>query len=1081
MLDSSVVRRIVVCLFFSSSIAAGQINTGSLDGVVQDTSGSAVPAATVTVTNQASGVKRDTETNDQGYFSVPLLQPGTYSVNAGKTGFATYLRKDIDVAVNQAVKVDISLQLGKVGEVVEVKGDAQALETESANLGTVIAQRQVADLPLNGRNYTQLLMLAPGVAPFNTNRPAPSLGGGGLVPSVNGQRARSNLFYVDGMYASDPMFQSFTISPSVDDIQEFKLQTHVDAAEFGQAAGAVVNVVTKSGTDQFHGSAYEFFRNSALDAKPFFAATKGAYRQNQFGATLGGPIIRHRTFFFVNYEGFRSTKASTNTAIIITPEQAAGNFQGFPQLFDPYSSAPDPAKPGQFTRTPYAGNIIPTSQINKGIINFVNLFLPKPNYSFNGFNYINTQPATTTQDQYNARIDHQFNERNQLYGRFSYSDTPNVAPNQIPTTATVTDFPIFNTVASFIHTFNPRLIGEITAGYQNNAYYQQAAQPEGAEQLVASDGWTGFPAHAGGTPYIQFPQMSVNGFFSDSSTWGPQGPWSLYQVSGSMTKMAGKHQLRFGGSFYHVDGFVTAVFPSDTFTNVPTANPQSQSNTGSAMASFVLGLPSSAFRYLGDASVTVSLATGGAWMQDTYRVSRKLTLVYGLRWDYAGPVHDIKNRFSTFNPYTNQWVLAKGNKDAPSTLPAGVVMLDRDTIVPSMGNSIGPRLGIAYQIDSKTVVRTGGSIMYDTWGSYIQFVQNPRGNWPTGAGQSPNGLNIGVINATAQNPFGTLPPTIPATPFPSGGYASDERYRSAQVFEWNFDLQRQITNALSLSVAYVGSHGSHTPIRVSYNTALTPGPGAVANRVPIPQMQQFNFDQAIGRDSYESLQVRATHRFSSGLSFLLAYTWSKSIDLACSGFGENCDIQNEYNLNANRSVSAYHVPQVFNANALYELPFGKGKPYASRGIANQLLGGWQISGIFSRHSGLPFSIQAGFDNLNVGGGSSRVNLVGNPYPSNPTLQAWLAKSAFAFPAQYTFGSEGRNALRGPAYVNLDFSVLRTFRLREAISLQFRAEFFNGLNHPNFNNPTAALNSSQFGVISGASSPRDIQFGLKLVF
>jgi hypothetical protein len=573
----------------------------------------------------------------------------------------------------------------------------------------------------------------------------------------------------------------------------------------------------------------------------------------------------------------------------------------------------------------------------------------------------------------------------------------------------------------------------------------------------------------------------VNGFFSDSSTWGPQGPWSLYQVSGSVTKIWGKHQFRFGGAFYHVGGFVTAVFPSDTFTNVPTANPQAQSNTGSAMASFLLGLPSSAFRYLGDASVTLSLATEGAWFQDTYKVSRKLTLNYGLRWDYAGPVHDIKNRFSTFDVYSNQWVLAKGDQDAPSTLPPGVVTLDRDTIVPSMGNNFGPRLGIAYQVTPRTVIRTGGSIMYDTWGSYIQFVQNPRGNWPTGAGQSPNGLNIGPINATAQNPFGTLPPTVPATPFPSGGYASDSRYRSAQVFEWNFDVQQQITNSLALSVAYVGSHGSHTPIRVVYNTAITPGPGAIAGRVPIPQMQQFNLDQAIGRDNYQSLQIRATQRFSHGLSFLVAYTQSKSIDIACSGFGENCDIQNEYNLNANRSVSAYDIPRVFSASVLYELPFGKGQRFATGGIANQLFGGWQLGFIGSARSGLPFSVQAGFDNLNVGGGSSRVNIVGNAYAANQTLQAWLNKAAFAFPAQYVFGTEGRNALRGPGAANLDFSVLRTFRLHERLSLQFRAEFFNGLNHPNFSNPNATLNNSQFGVISGASSPRDIQFSLKLVF
>jgi hypothetical protein len=575
--------------------------------------------------------------------------------------------------------------------------------------------------------------------------------------------------------------------------------------------------------------------------------------------------------------------------------------------------------------------------------------------------------------------------------------------------------------------------------------------------------------------------MGVSGFFSTSQSWGPTGPEHLWQFSSSLTKELGQHEIKLGVSLITMSSFYTAVFPSLAFDNTATANPDSPSNTGFAMASFMMGLPSGASRYLGDASVDLRMYTPSFYIQDRYRIAHNLTMNVGVRYDYVSPARDKWNRLSSFDIYTGQWVLAKGDKDAPNPLPPGVSFLPTNTIIPGDSN-FSPRLSFAYQPLSKTVIRSGFGLFHDAWGSYLQFAQNPRGNWPTGAGQNPVSLNRDVVNATIQTAFGTLPPTIPASPFPSGAYASDPRYKLGSDLQWNFEIEQQLSNTLSLSTGYVGAEGYHMPIRIKDNLALVPGPGPITARQPFPQMQPFTLDQSVGTSNYNSLQVQLKKTFSHGMSLIAAYTYSKAMDVGCTGFGENCSVQQVYDLGQERSVSSIDIPQIFTLSYIAALPFGKGQLLLSHaGPVSWLMSNWQVNGITLVRSGQPYTVTTGFDNANVGGGSQRPNLVGDPTLSSPSPDEWFNTAAFAIPSQYTYGNLGRNTLFSDGWVDFDFSVIRSFPITERQKLQFRAEFFNIFNHTNFLPPNATFTSSSFGVVAASGPPRDIQLALKYSF
>lgn len=1081
------VARVTFSLLFLALIVHAQINTCTIGGIVRDPSGAAIPGSEVIVRSEVTGVKRSSQTNADGYYTIPLLEPGIYDIAISKNGFATAKVTGIRVQVSQVAKEDVTLQVGNTQQIIQVTGKTPILNTETAGLGTVVGSNQMVDLPLNGREISQLFMLSPGVAPVDnssTNGTEPGLGAGNIIPSVDGQKNRSNMFYVDGMYASDPFFNGFSVSPSVDAIQEFKLQAHEDQSDIGSVSGGVVNIALKTGTNSFHGDAYEFIRNDAFDARGFFPPTKGAYRQNQFGATFGGPIQRDKTFFFGYYEGYRSQQASAIFSDVPTPSQINGDFAGSAPIYNPYTTQPDPNTPGGFLRDQFPGNMIPQNLLSSAIKDYIPVFLPAPNYSGVGLNYINTQSLALSENQFGMRVDHQIGSKDEIYGHFIYSEAPYLEPETMPSDPFEIGYDARNTSVNWIHTFGPTLVLQVLGGYNWYVYNQGVPEPAGVGQgLLDQMGLqNSFPPYSGATPYVQIPGMNVSGFFGTEESWGPEGPGKVYQLTGSLTKEWGRQEIKLGASANAVSSFYTAVFPSLDFSNTTTAAPENPSNTGSAMASFMMGLPEGAGRYLGNAGVTLFMWTPSLYVQDRYRITRKLTMNLGLRYDYLSPATDIDDRLSSFDIYTGQWVMAKGDKDAPKVLPPGVSFLPTNTIIPG-DSSFSPRLGFAYQPFSKTVVRTGFGEFHDDWASYLQFAQNPRGNWPTGAGQNPTDLNVDYVNATIQTAFGTLPPTIPVSPFPSGAYGSDPRYKVGTDFQWNFGIEQQLSNTMILSIGYVGSGGYHNPVRIKANLAEVPGPGPIVDRQPFPQMEPFTLDQSVGTATYNSLQVELKKNLSHGTFLTAGYTYSKGIDIGCTGFGENCEVQSAYDLEAQRSVSAVDLPNIFTLSYIAELPFGEGKTFLSGGgPASWLAGGWRVAGITLMRSGQPYTVTTGFDNANVGGGAQRPNLIGNPNLSTPSAQEWFNTAAFAVPPEYTFGNLGRNTLFSDGLVDFDFSVSRSFRITERQHLEFRADFFNVFNTTNFGVPNGTLTSSSFGVVSSTQDPpREIQFGLKYVF
>ncbi len=1065
----------------------GQINTASITGAITDSSGAPIEGAKVLVENPATGLNRTVQTNASGGFNVPQLQPGSYNVTISRDGFTPVRNSNLPLVIDQVANLSIALQVGSAQQTVEVTSAAPLIETTTAGLGTVIGQKETVDLPLNGRQFAQLLQLAPGTVPITVSQSAtPAIGAGSTTPSINGGSNRSNLFYIDGVYATDPFFTTFSISPSIDDLQEFKEQTHTDLAEFGQAIGGSIDIATKTGTNAFHGSAYEFLRNNDLDARNFFAPVRGIYRQNQFGGAFGGPIIKNKLFFFGFYDGYRYTQAANNFTVVPTQAQLNGDFSAVKtQLYDPltYNAATN-------TSQPFVNNQISPTRFNAGMLAYIKNFVPLPNYSgASQNNYLNTEPSTTNQDQGGIRVDLAATEHDSVYGHYMQSEATSASPSSLPNESFYSGFNGKNAGISWVRSITPTLVSQVTLGFSELAHPQENQQLNPEATFAASGLGAGFSLNPGGIKVPKVPGLNPSGYFSVQTGWGPIGPMYTSQYSGSVQKTAGEHNLKFGASYYQTWMYTNWAQNNEGFNQQATWNPATRSG-GDSLASMLLGLPNNATRQLGNAGVSLHMNVFGLYGQDTWRISRKLTLNYGLRWDTTSPTTEKNNRLTTMNLSDGEWLLAQGDKDAPATLPAGVSYLPRNTITKPNYLNFSPRFGFAYQVSPKTVLRGGFGIFYDNWSGGLQAAQNARGAWPSGASQSVSNLNIAGISAgvTAQNPFVGRTPTLPASPFPSGGAFIASDWRNSYSSQWNFEIQQQVSKDSTVSLAYVGSATSRAPIQVPFNQAL-PGPGAIYPRQPYQNMSSptgvstFAMLQSVGRANYESMQAKFDRRFSEGLFFITSFTWSKNINIGCASFWEACSIQDPYNLNASRGPSPLDVPLVFTVSPGYELPFGKGKPYLEHGLGGAVLGNWQLNGIFSARSGTVFTPTINFDNANVGGGNTqRANVTGNPILDNPTIAQWFNINAFAIPSAFTYGNAGRNSLRGPGFWNFDFSVFRNFSIMEKARLQFRSEFFNVFNHTNFANPSATLGNPNFGVITSTSNgPRSIQMALKLNF
>jgi hypothetical protein len=1105
-----------------------QVNTASLTGTVTDLTGAVLVGAQVSVRNVETGATRVTVTDGAGSYNVPSLQPGKYVLTATHQDFNKAQRSDVTLEVAQVATLNFSLQPGNVSQTVEVATTAASIENTDTTLGTVIAQKQVVDLPLNGRQFSQLLQLAPGVVPIDNSQnagKAPNFGAGAASPGVNGQSNRSNLFFVDGIIDSNPFFGGFSFSPSIDDIQEFKAQSHTDQAEYGQATGAIVSVITRPGTNSLHGSVFEFVRNTIFNTQiKNFAATsqpKLPYHQNQFGASLGGPIVKDKMFFFANYEGGRQIQPTPSYSTVPTSAERTGDFSGvLPGGVSPVIYDPSTYNPATFTESPFPGNKLPS--VNAGMLAYLNGVYPMPNVpsAVNGVNnYLATTGNTTIADQGTVRIDYNLGTRDIFMGKYS-QNAATLSSAASLNNLFETGFNGKNTGGSWVHTYSPTLVSDVVVAYNALNIPQQIIMPVSQDALFTAAGLgAGFNKNPGLTPFTLVPGYNLDGG-NYSGFWngaGPIGPMDITQASASVSKAEGRHSLKFGGSFYHTSMYTNWSGNQVDFSNKGTWNaacqfagsnpaalaqcPNYNANAGDLggggdpVASMLLSLPIDATRYLGNTGVNLRQNAITLFAQDTWAATPKLTATYGLRWDYNSPVTEANNRLAVYNIYTHQYEVVKGNTDLPSgSLPTNVVIGPTSSITKAYYTYFQPRLGIAYQFTPKTTLRAGVGRTFDSWGLPLQVAQENRGAWPSGYAQvgSVQLLNAAGISYkpdgtgayTGQNPFvGTA--TLPNSPFPLGGLGfQDVKWQSASSFQWNVEVQQDFNKVGTFTLAYVGSQTEHLNISVPYNVA--PASTNSTKVFPDTIFGSVGTDlQSGGTGKYESLQAQLSRAYSNGFVYNTSFTWSKSLALAqCGDFSASC-IQNPNNLLADYGPTDLDIPLVFTFNTAYQLPFGKGKQFLTTGPASAILGGWQLNGIVTARSGTVINPTNGIngDTANAGGGNQRVNFVSNPNSGAPhTINAWFNPAAFALPANGTYGNAGIDSLRGPGFWDVDSSLFRNISFTERATLQLRVEAFNLFNHPNLANPNGSFGGGGFNAITGTTGTnRVLQLAGKILF
>ena len=1068
-----------------SGTLVAQTSLGTIVGNVLDESGAAIPGVAVKVTNEGTSAERSVIASSAGTYTVPALPPGIYTVQAEMAGFRIEVQKNLKLEVNQTLRVDLAMKVGEVSERVEVNGVAAQLQTDSSTVATTVDNKKVVELPLNGRSFTQLTILVPGAVGTG----AATFQSSGTTVSISGLRSENNNYTLDGVNNNETFFKSYGVQPSIDAIQEFKVQTNITAAEFGTGAGANVNVVTKSGTNEFHGSAYEFHRNQHLSSQDYFSAQAGqsipVFRQNEFGGTIGGPIFKNKTFFFFGLEDTKFGRGQTILSQIPTPAMISGDLSHdyaggvAPPIYNPATTR---VVNGQTVRDPFPNNIIPSNMLDPTTVAYAKIFFPAPNISVPGANFIDTRSENLDAKQWIGRIDQHFGNNNILTGRFNLNDSADLRPGGLPATINSLGNTFTNAMLSDTHTFGANTILDVRLGYHRNNLQIRDSAPGGLSATTAFINTykiQGVPPEKGGVPL--FPNFSINGLTSPSQNGFPF-PDDTYSFTGSVSRITGKHLVKVGWDFREMrnldDGFFTGNF---NFTKDPTTDPQNVANTGQAMAAYLLGLPNSALRNVGDTTAIMRKHDYSAFVQDDWKISPKLTLNLGLRYDYLGwPVHR-DNKLGSFDLATGQFIWDGVNpiNGAPPNVRRGIVN--------PRYNNFAPRFGGAYRLGEKTTLRGGYGLFYN--GNYLWEAQGVRGNYPYAISETQTNLNLTGANNPLETVFTPVLVVTPGATVPlSAQHIVNRNNKTSYTQQWNFHVQRRLTEDIIAEVGYVGNKGTHLTMFTNANTAL-PGPGDPNPRRPWPVLGATSIMDNSATSTYEGLQVKVEKRFSQGLTFRVNYAFGKAIDNGGSGFGASSAPQNPYNTRADKALSGLNRTNILSLDYVYQLPFGRGRKFGSgmNRAADALLGGWELTGILSATSGSPFTVNIPRDVANVGARSisQRPDLVGDPYSgAQHAPDLWINKAAFAEPAPYTFGNLGRNTLIGPGFAQFDFGGYKNFTLTERIALQFRFESFNLTNRVNFGNPDSSFDDpvGTFGRITGlAGRPREEQIGLKLLF
>jgi outer membrane receptor protein involved in Fe transport len=1057
--------------------AFAQTSFGTITGVVRDSTGAVLPDATITVTNESTGLTRQVTTDASGNYLVSSLLPSTYTLSAELRGFKKGVSK-VNLEVNQTLRVDMTLEVGELSQTVEVEAAAPLLQSESSTVGTVIENKQVVELPLNGRSFTELTYLIPGGvrqqgAIFQTS---------GSRVAVSGARAEDNNYTLDGVNNNETFFKAFAVQPSIDAIQEFKIQTNITSAEFGQAAGANINVATKSGTNEIHGGVFEFLRNDVFDARDAFAPSKPVFRQNQFGGQAGGPVIKNRTFWFGNYEGYRFRRAATAFGTIPTPEMFNGNLafdhlgRPAPPIYDPATTRPDGQ--GGFIRDPFLNNIIPPERIDPIIKSYIPLFYPAPNRPGQADNIVNAQSGSLDTDQFTIRIDHKISQQNNFFSRFSYVQSDLLNPRPLGTHINSTSNAFRNFMVADTHVFNPTTILDVKLAYHRNNLQIAEQGPSDlatVQQWLQTTGIQGIPIKNDNVPL--YPQFFLTGYTSPNQDGYPF-PDDTYQILASLSKTKGKHFLKFGMDYQNRRNLDDGLFSANIhFTKTATEDPQNAAGTGQALASYLLGLPNQALRNVGDTTALMRWSGYYFYVQDDIKVNSKLTVNLGLRYDYTQWPRHRDNKLGSFDLETGQYLWAATNPitgEPANTFPT-VIHPDR--------NNFAPRVGMAYLLSNSMTIRAGYGGFYNT--NFLWEAQGIRGNWPFAISETKTNLNDTFINSPLKTTFSPETSTGPGTNVPPDAqHIADRNRRVSYMQQWNLHLQKEVAGDLLLEVGYVGTKGAKASIFANANTA-PPGPGDVQSRRPHTNLGPTSLMTDIASSIYHGVQFKAEKRFSQGLAFMGTYTFSRNINTGGDGFSMSASPQDPNCIECERALSAFHRKNLFAMNFVWELPFGRGKRFATdlSGAANHILGGWQFNGIITASSGQPVNVTIPRDIANIGARSitQRPNVSGDPNIDSPTADRWFDTSAFSEPAPFTYGNAGRDIVIGPNNQTWTLGLFKNFMIREPHRLQFRAEFFNAFNNVNLNNPDVNFDSSNLGRINGSAPARQIQFGLKYYF
>jgi len=1122
-----------------SAIAAAQAGSAAaaLNGTVRDASGAVVPDATVTLMNTGTGLKQVTQSNSTGNYTLVNVTPGPYIVSVSKDGFAQEKSPDFMLSVNQTATINFDLKIGSTASTVQVSAGGVEIETSTAELGTVIDTSAVNSLPLNGRNFTELLLLGPGVSPANSSG---NNGGGGIgnyigtvvFPAVNGQNNRSNMFLLDGINNYGSIRDTYAVQPTLDDIQEFKLQSHNDEAQFGQVLGGIVNVVTKSGTNQFRGDVWEFLRNDVFDAANYFNPDKTPLKQNQFGGAIGGPVVlphyngRNKTFFYFSYEGFRNHTAANNLFLTPTPAQLGGDFSNLDsqgtQLFNPYSSVPDPNSATGFDRQPFmcdgtgaalpanasgiqlAGtpcNVIPTSLLNSTMVLYAKTLFPAPintgNPSFNGRD---TTSSIIRQDQISIRGDQQIGANDRIFARYTAAWQPDSVSGGFPGLTADTQSNNYNVAVNWTHTFGPSSVLQLTFGRVSAQFNSIPSFTNAPSDFLANSGFA--PAFYNHLDFgALIPSAFVSGYVSGGDYVGKLHYSNIWEYRGDYSKTHGRHTFRLGASLA-TDGWEQPFYGSENDFDAP-QTADGNGNGGDALASLVLGVPSYA-----EVDNVYSLLHGGkvigGYFQDQWRVNDKLTINWGLRYDIT--VNPRQGKSSNGSDITGNFDFSNGtyiiqnpapacspSQGAPcipgGALPTHVTIAKNGKINNDNYDNFQPRIGFAYRLTPATVMRGGYGRFFDNWSGMTENQSNYTQAWPNVAFvAAPDNLNLGLPTGLANDPLnlgaGPIEPaSTPFSPLNVNSY-TDPDLKTGYSDQWNFGFQRELAPGATATVNYVGSRNARISTNITANAAPTPGPGDPQLRAPFPYILPMNYTKSIGGSDYNALQVSSQLRSHSGIAGTFAYTWSKTLVTGCDGLFADCDIQDPYNLERDRGPAAHDLTHIFSASFVIPLPFGAGRRFStSSSFVNHVIGNWQLNGIVALDSGQRYDVQTdpSIANTNNLYGTERANLVGDPY-ANGTKTAPLNVAAFVTPPPFTFGTMGRNSLRADWNKNLDLSFFRSFSLTETKRFEFRAEAFNVTNTPVFSIPDSNLQDPNFGVVSStANTERQLQLALKFYF